>query len=533
MWFAFKSYGISSFLLLICFSCQKKEEPFNIIFIMSDDHASQAIGTYQSRLTELNPTPTLDVFAKDALVLENCFCCNSISTPSRASILTGQYSHHNGVKTLEDTLFIDQQYLPLEMRKLGYETAIIGKWHLKEEPAMFDYYSILSGGQGRYFNPEFHTNEHAIPWPNNKVSYEGHSSDIITDLTLDWLKNKRNKDKPFFIMHHFKAPHDNFDFAPRYSDYLEKEIIPLPEDLYNREMFGSEAIKGKNDSLIHVIGTSVSRRHIVRNYVDLYGVKTNNCEQDTYNAYQNYLKRYLRCVKGIDDNLNRLFKYLKEEGLWDNTIIIYTSDQGLMLGEHDLQDKRWMYEESLRMPFIIRVPKANVNGQRSELLVNNVDFAPTLIELAGGKSPDYMDGKSFAPILSGDSISNWRSSVYYRYWMHLSHHDVPAHFGIRTKNYKLIFYYGLHFDSDRYGEKSIPWVENSNLIRPTPASFELYDLRKDPNELNNVANDRSYKDIFDLLKKQLFNLKEEVGDYDMDRPEIQKIIDENFYNLNK
>lgn len=507
-----------------------QEKPMNVIFIMSDDHTSQAIGAYGSHLAKLNPTPNIDELASDGVVFDNCFCTNSISTPSRACIMTGQYSHHNEVLTLDEKLDVDRQYLVKEFSKMGYQTAMVGKWHLKNEPANFDYYKVLNGhgGQGEYFNPTFLTNEISNKeWPKNQVKTNGYSSDVITNITIDWLKNRRDKNKPFFLMHHYKAPHDMFEYAPRYKYYLEDTEVPVPESLYNQDGWGSEATRGKNDSLRHFIGTSISRRHENRSYAEDYKINTGDPKKDTYEAYQRYLKDYLRCVKGVDDNLKRLFDYLKKEGLWENTIIVYTGDQGMMLGEHDLQDKRWMYDESMRMPFIVRDPKSKQRGVHNDLMINNIDFAPTLIEQAGGKAPEYMDGKSFADVFEGKTPANWKDEVYYRYWMHMIHHDIPAHIGIRTKDYKLILFYGRHYDEKTMGTPSMWWLRDkgSHKVVQTPVAFELYDLKKDPMEMKNVANDPEYKDVLKDMKVRLAKLREKVGDTDEKYPKIKAIID--------
>ncbi len=513
-------------------SAQKSDKPMNVIFIMSDDHTSQAIGAYNSILSPLNPTPVIDEMAADATIFENAFVTNAISTPSRACIMTGQYSHHNNVLTLDEYLESNQEYLADEFEKMGYQTAMVGKWHLGCEPSSFDYYSVFTGhgGQGQYFNPTFLTNGKEADgkeWPENEVTYNGYSSDIVTNISLHWFREQRDKNKPFFLMHHYKAPHDMFEYAPRYEFYLEDVDIPAPESMFDTENWGSEGTRGSNDSLRHVIGTSISSRHEVRNYVeDFVENPTGDDRKDTYTAYQSYLKRYLRCVKAVDDNLQRLFDYLKAEGLWDNTIIVYTGDQGMMLGEHDLMDKRWMYDESQRMPFILRDPRSKMRGKRTDILVNNIDYAPTLIELAGGKAPEYMDGKSFASVLDeGKEPKGWKDAVYYRYWMHMIHHDVPAHIGVRTKEYKLVLYYGRHYDNSRYGERSMFWTEKSHLIEPTPVSFELYDLRKDPREMNNVAEDPKYASILKKMKKTLQEKRVEAGDTDEAYPDIKKVID--------
>lgn len=518
------------FLLALFFVASKgwkgikqKQRP-NILFIMTDDHTSQALGAYKSRLAAINPTPVLDQLAGDGVLFTNVFCTNSICTPSRGNIITGQYSQTSGIKILGDPLPGDRQYLAMEMKKLDYETAVIGKWHLVREPEAFDHYKVLPV-QGKYFDPEFREKGQG-KWPDNLVAHQGHSSDIITDLTIQWLKN-RDDGKPFFLMHHYKAPHDDFEFAPRYADYLEDVHIPEPENLYNQPAFGSEATRGKNDSLINMIGTSVSNRHSIRNYVKMYRLDTlgHDSRKSTHLAYQEYLKRYLRCVKGVDDNLKRLFDHLKENGLWENTIIVYTSDQGMMLGEHDYQDKRWMYEESMRMPFIIHYPQKIKSGTKSDLLINNTDFAPTLLELAGGKVPAYMQGESFASVLDGKIPEKWRTATYYRYWMHLTHHDVPAHFGLRTKEYKLIFYYGMPFDLREIGTPSMSWIPTSHPIEPTPPAWEFYDLTKDPAETINRYKDPAYKKTISQLKVQLESLREDLNETDEDYPHLQKIID--------
>jgi len=414
------------------------------------------------------------------------------------------------------------------MKKLGYQTAIIGKWHLKCEPN-FDYYDVLPG-QGRYFDPVL-IEKGEKPWPQNKTQYSGHSTDVITDRTIRWLKG-RDKSRPFFLMHQYKAPHDEFDYAPRYEQYLDNVDIPEPVSLYFRDLWGSGATRGSRDSLVHEIGSSVSNRNRYRNYVDQYRIGSQaSGDAATHLAYQVYLKRYLRCVKGIDDNLERLFNYLKENGLWEKTIIIYTSDQGMMLGAHDFMDKRWMYEESIRMPFIVHMAGNSLMNNASDLLINNTDFAPTIIELAGGTPPGYLEGRSFASELKGSSPPNWRTATYYRYWMHMEHLDVPAHFGIRTADYKLIFFYGRHYKEEMMGRKSIDWRENSGLIRQTPVAWEFYDLKRDPQELINRYADQDYQVIIAEMKVELARLRLELNDTDSEYPEIKKIIEE-YIDLN-
>jgi uncharacterized sulfatase len=502
----------------------RKKQP-NIIYIMADDHTSQAIGAYESRLAKLNPTPNIDALAKEGIIFKNAFTTNSICTPSRASIITGQYSQTNGILDLDGKLNTEKEYLPMEMKKLGYTTAIIGKWHLKNEPSAFDYYKVLQG-QGKYFNPSF-LEKGKGSWPKNKVKTTGHSSDVITDITLDYLKH-RNKKKPFFIMHHYKAPHDMFESAPRYKDYLSDVEIPEPASLYYQPNFGSEATMGKNGKMRTVVGSTISDRHLKRNYVNMLLKDTVSGQRATHLAYQEYLKRYLRCVKGVDDNLGRLFDYLKKEGLWNNTIIVYTADQGMMLGEHDMIDKRWMYEESMRMPFIMHYPKMIKAGSKTDLIINNTDFAPTLIELAKGKKPDYMQGMSFINTLEGKAEKDWRTATYYRYWMHNIHHWVPAHFGVRTAQYKLIFYYSKHYLPESEWSKFYWSKEMKSIGYNTPVAWEFYDLKNDPEELNNQYNNPKHKAIIDSLKEEILKQRIELNETDKNYPEIQKVIDKNW-----
>lgn len=539
------------FILCIAlnFSCFSQNKKVNILFIMSDDHCERAIGIYPSRLSKLNPTPNIDALAKKGMVFDNVFCTNSICTPSRATIMTGQYSHVNGVYDLYNGLPGKQHYLSREMKNAGYTTAVVGKWHLEESPENFDYFSVLPG-QGKYFNPVLHVSEggekrlvrysSALSRKINVIDTKGHSSDVLTDVTLDWLENKRDKSKPFFLMHHFKAPHGMFENAKRYDDYLKDVFIPEPDNLYNQpgEFFGSEATRGRNDSLLNVIGSTISPQPDKRNHskkylnkISKHTVRDNLTDRElTHYTYQLYLKEYLRCVKGIDDNLGRIMDYLKENDLIDNTIIVYTSDQGMMLGEHDYIDKRWFYEESAQMPLIIHYPEFISEGSRNDWLINNTDFAPTLLELAGVKKPAYMQGNSFVNALKGKKEPEaWRKETYYRYWMHMAHgHPNPAHFGIRTKKYKLIFYYGMDY-TNIHKEKIVQGKDGNRFWGNTPAAWELYDLEKDPMEMVNQYSNLEYATIASNLKQRLLSLRKEIGDTDEHFPEIKEVFDENLY----
>lgn len=506
----------------------------NILFIMSDDHTRQAIGAYGGHLAPLNPTPTIDALAEQGTRFDNVFVTNSICTPSRASIITGQYSQTNGALDLDGKIGAEQQYLPTLMSGAGYETAMIGKWHLKKEPLAFDYYKVLPN-QGKYFDPVFRDINGKGKWPNNKVQVKGHSSDVITDLTIDWLNN-RTSEKPFFLMHHYKAPHDMFENAPRYDEYLADITIPEPDNLYDRKNFGSIATRGENDAMVSELGTSVSKRNPRRNMGIHMDVDQNLSEHDyTAESYQRYLKRYLRTVKGVDDNLARLFEHLKATGQWENTVIIYTGDQGMMLGEHDFIDKRWMYEGSLRMPFIVYHPGKPDAPKVNDDIINNTDFAPFMLDLAGVETPDKMHGESFANVLDNEELEDWRIGSYYRYWMHRAHHDVPAHFGLRTAEHKLIFFYGVHY-ADIPNQTDVKyaghnWSRKDGTVPSaiaTPVAWEFYDLSVDPEENNNAYNDPKYKDVIAQMKAELLEQRQVYAETDANYPHIQAIIDKHW-----
>ena len=495
----------------------------NILYIMSDDHAAHAISAYGSRLAEVAPTPNIDRLASEGALFTNAFCTNSICSPSRACVLTGQYNHVNGAFDLRGKVEPGEQMLAIQMGRAGYHTAMIGKWHLKVEPAAFDYYCVLPG-QGKYHNPEFRVRGEK-PWGQNTITFDGqHSTDAITDLTLNWLKEDWDQGKPFFLMHHYKAPHDYFENAERYESYLADIDIPEPSTLWTRdERFGSIATRGADDELIPHIGTSIGARNPRRSYLrDLprrfpaefppdYDPANYSDEENTRLAYNAYLKKFLRCVKGIDDNLGRLFGHLEQSGQLDNTVVIYTGDQGFMLGEHDYQDKRWMYEQSQRMPLLVRYPKSVAAGQRFETIVENVDYGPTMLDFAGAEIPDSVQGRSFKSLLeTGIEPDGWKQEAYYRYWMHMAHHDNPGHVGIRTKTHKLIYYYGCNYEG---GDQ-------------TPPGWELYDLVNDPHETRNLYDDPAQASLAAELKSRLADTRERVGDDGSHYPKCEAIVQE-------
>ena len=455
----------------------------NILYIMSDDHASHAMSCYGSRINE---TPHLDRIAEGGMRFDNCFCTNSICTPSRATILTGTYNHINNVTTLASKMDGRQLTFPKLLQKQGYQTAVIGKWHLGHggiyDPTGFDYWNVLPG-QGLYHDPEmFEMGEKKI--------FKGYVTDIITDFSLDWIRN-RDKNRPFCLLCHHKAPHRQWEPDEKHARMYEDIDIPEPEtfndDYSNRARAAAEAKMRVDRDL----NPGDLKQPVPQGLTP---------EEEKSWKYQRYIKDYLRCVASIDDNVGRLLNYLDEEGLTDNTIVIYTSDQGFFLGDHGWYDKRFMYEESLRMPFIIRYPKEIKPGTINENIMLNVDFAPTFLDYAGIDIPEQMQGTSFRPLLNSQVPEDWQTSMYYRYWMHLAHHYVYAHYGVRTLRYKLIYYY-----ADALGQPGA-------VDEPKEPEWELFDLEKDPYEMNSVYNDPAYSDVVKELKAELRRLQEKVGD---------------------
>ncbi|WP_068545181.1 sulfatase [Thalassotalea crassostreae] len=492
----------------------------NIIVIMSDDHATNAISAYQGRLNRVFQTPNIDRLAKSGVRLDGLYASNSICTPSRATILTGQYSHTNGVKTLGGKIAKETPTLPHELQSLGYQTAIIGKWHIKTEPFGFDYYNVLPG-QGDYYNPKF--KEKGNLWVDAKgggKTIKGYVTDITTDLSLAWL-NKRDKSKPFMLMINNKAPHGPWEPAKRHQHQFLDVEIPEPKSLLERGNHGPGNEVVVNGIEGFQFGSSISRRWTQRSFAKRFlqkGVKkkvtpSNEAEliDETKRAYQMYLKNYLSTVTAVDENVGRVLDYVEENGLQENTIIVYTSDQGMMLGEHDYGDKRWIYEESSRMPFIVSYPGVIEQDKSIDKLYTNADIAPTLLSFAGKDTPTYMQGKSFAASLKSTSTAEGHDAIYYRYWLHMAHHYNPAHYGIRTPEYKLVFFYGL------------PAKEGSKKTKPTPPYWEMYDMKNDVLEMNNIYHDEKYKAVRERLKVQLLALKEELGDTDENNAELMAI----------
>ncbi|GAB5375390.1 MAG: sulfatase [Acuticoccus sp.] len=493
----------------------------NILFIMADDHAAKAISAYGYGL---NHTPNIDRIAEEGMRLDHCYVTNSICTPSRAAILTGTYNHVNGVTTLATHIDNRGPNVAKHLRQAGYQTALFGKWHLGEgrphEPTGFDRWSVLPG-QGDYFDPVM------IEMGEEKVE-SGYTSDIITDKCLDWL-GARDRERPFFLMCHHKAPHRSFEPNPKHRGLFEDEDVKMPDtfddDYKNRARAAAAArmrvradMTYKDLGLIQPEGGAEvgvpavpgqPERKVPENPQGLVLIDALTGENFRFETaaelaafkYQRYIKRYLRTVASIDENVGRLLDFLDAEGLTHNTIVIYTSDQGFFLGEHGWFDKRFMYEESLQMPFVIRYPAGIAAGTVSGDIATNVDFAPTFLDYAGAPVPSYMQGSSMRPLLEGAAGPHWQTSAYHRYWMHKDeHHYAWAHYGLRDQRYKLIYWY-----NSALGEPGTTEGDE-------PPEWELFDCESDPLELFNIADDPAAADVFATMLRALDDKMAEIGD---------------------
>jgi arylsulfatase A-like enzyme len=472
----------------IPFVASAAERP-NILFIMSDDHAYQAISAYGSNR---NQTPNLDRIAKEGMRFDRAFVTNSICGPSRAVILTGKYSHLNGFHDNSGRAWFNgrQQTAPKLLQAAGYQTAVIGKWHLNSDPIGFDDWHILIG-QGPYYNPRMKT-------ADGLVNHQGYTTDIITDVALDWLKNKRDKAKPFLLMYQHKAPHRDWQPAPRHLDKYKDVTLPEPETLFD-DYAGRTKPASENQMSI---AEHLSRRDLkldpppglspeqLETFTKAYAEENRAFEEAKLTGkertkwqYQRFVKDYLRCVDAVDENVGRVLDYLDEAGLAENTVVIYTSDQGWYLGEHGWYDKRWMYEESFRTPLLVRWPGKTKPGSVTGKMVMNLDLAETFLDIAGVPVPEDMQGQSLVPILEGKEPADWRTSVYYHYYEFPQPHYVHPHTGVRTERYKLIHFYTID-------------------------AWELFDLEKDPHELKSVYDDPAYAKVVADMKKELARLKE-------------------------
>ncbi|MBO7316926.1 MAG: sulfatase [Paludibacteraceae bacterium] len=480
-----------------CNEKMKQDDRMNILFIMSDDHSYQTISAYDNRFIN---TPNIDRIGNEGVIFTNSFVANSISGPSRACALTGKHSHKNGyMNNIDCTFDSAQMTFPKLLQKAGYETAIIGKWHLISTPAGFDYWDILPG-QGDYYNPKFIEN-------GKEKQIEGYVTNITTDLALNWLESREDKEKPFCLMLHHKAPHRTW--MPDLCDLGKFDSIdfPIPEtffDTYENRVAAQqqEMTISSHMDLVYDLKMADKENEIHSSYLEKWGrllynnlteeqkkqwdayydpiiddFKRQNLSEEALSLwkYRRYMSDYLSVIYSLDKNIGRVLDYLDKTGLSENTLVVYVSDQGFYMGEHGWFDKRFMYEESFRTPLLMRLP----NGKRGTIdqLVQNIDYAPTFLELAGVEIPEEIQGKSLLPLLKGEEVEDWRTSLYYHFYEYPSEHAVKRHYGIRTERYKLIHFYN---DID---------------------TWELYDLQADPNEMNNIYDEKS--SLCDSLKREL------------------------------
>lgn len=485
-----------SFLILclvFATACTKTAQKPNIIWIFSDDHSYQTIGAYGGPLQSLNPTPNLDKLAADGMRFDKCYVENSICAPSRAALLTGKMSHMNGklTNTKKHPFNHDQQQFQKILQKNGYQTAMIGKIHLDGKMQGFDYWEVLPG-QGKYYNPDFVTE-------NGTTNYKGkYVSDVITDRALNWLNNKRDKDKPFMMMVHHKAPHRNWDPAQRYMTKYEDVVIPEPDNLFDDYATKGEAAHKQELDIATSMQLDTDLKAMGKRYADdprfksryewMAANKPEGKELVKW-KYQTYMKDYLRCIWSVDESVGMIMEALKEQGLDKNTIVCYSSDQGFYMGEHGWFDKRMMYEESFRTPLIVKWPGKVKAGSVNTDLVQNIDFAETFLDIAGAPIPSAMQGKSIVPLLKGETPDDWRNSLYYHYYEYPGAHSVRCHEGVANKDYKLIRFYGQDV--------------------PNGEEFEFFDLQADPAEMNNIyAKPEAQTEIVEM-KAELEKLREQ------------------------
>ncbi len=503
-------------ILLVCHKQSIADQKPNIVFIFSDDHAPHAIGAYNGWLKSVNPTPRIDELAKQGMLFEKSFCTNSICGPSRAVIMTGKHSHKNGFMNNGNTFNWNQQTFPKILRKAGYTTALYGKSHLKGNPKGFDDWKVLPG-QGDYYNPDLIT-------PKGRVRIDGHCTDVVTDLAVEWLKTGRDKTKPFMLMVQHKAPHRNWMPALRHLPLYDDIKIPEPTTLFDKWEDNAPPARHQEleidrhmdinydlflDLTADYEGTPSQKRQDrsawrnmkkmtkdqLSSWRAFYGPRDKAFHEANLSGkelvrwkFQRYAKNYLRCVRGVDDSVGKIQDTLKNLKLDDNTVVIYSSDQGFYIGDHGWYDKRWMYEESLMMPLIVKWPGVTKPDSRSVQMVQNLDYAQTFLEMAGAEIPSNMQGRSLVPILKNGKADDWRKSIYYHYYEYPSVHMIPRHYGIRTERYKLIHFY-------QFGNE-----------------WEMYDLKEDPDELTNIYGKADKKSLQKDLKEQLVAIRKFYDD---------------------
>ena len=498
--------------LSACSDAVEQERP-NIIFIMTDDHTTQAMSCYGGNLIE---TPNMDRIADEGMRFDNCYATNALSGPSRACILTGQFSHKNGFTDNASTFDGSQLTFPKVMRENGYATGVVGKWHLISKPQGFDHWSILLGQneQGNYYKPVFYEN-------GTVVKEDGYVTDVITDKAIEFI-DEVHDEKPFMLMLHHKAPHRNWMPAPRHLGIFNDTVFPEPETLFDDYEGRGEAARSQDMNIENTLDDEwdlklLTREEILAGDNRLHDVYIRMPEEvqhkwDSVYApriaeyrsgklqgdelvrwkYQQYMRDYLATAMSVDESIGRVMEYLEEIGELDNTVIVYTSDQGFFLGEHGWFDKRFMYEECLRMPFVIRYPKMIKAGSTSKAICMNVDFGPTFLDLAGIEVPSEMQGRSFRKVLEkkGRIPAGWREAAYYHYYEYPAEHSVKRHYGIRTSDCKLIHFYN---DIDQW---------------------EMYDMKADPQEMRNVYDDPAYADKRAQMHRILEQVQQEYEDTD-------------------
>ncbi len=492
-------------------SCQQKKDvskPYNIVYIMTDDHTAQMMSCYDTRNIE---TPNLDRIANDGVRFTNSFVANSLSGPSRACMFTGKHSHANGF-TDNTTCVFDgsQQTMPKLLQQAGYQTAIVGKWHLESLPTGFDYWEIVPG-QGDYYNPDF------ITMNNDTIRKEGYITNIVTDMGIDWMENQRDKARPFCLFIHHKAIHRNWLPETKYLTDYEDKTFPLPDNFFDnyegrvaaasQEMsiyknmdliYDLKMLKNGKDSplkeryLSYIGRMNPEERKAFDNFyapiiTNFYKRNLRGKELAEW-KFQRYMRDYAKTIKSLDDNVGRVFDYLKEHNMLENTLVIYTSDQGFYMGEHGWFDKRFMYEESMHTPLIMHLPKGLDKRGDIPQLVQNIDYAPTFLELADIKIPEDIQGVSLVPLLKGEVPKDWRKALYYHFYEYPAEHMVKRHYGIRTDRYKLIHFYN---DIDEW---------------------ELYDLKEDPAEMHNIYGKQGAEEIVKDLRAELLRLQEQYND---------------------
>jgi arylsulfatase A-like enzyme len=485
----------------ITFAAEGPGKP-NIVFIFSDDHAWQAVSAYGEE-RKLLDTPNIDRLAREGMRFDRCLVPNSICGPSRATILTGKYSHANGFYNNSNSRFDGSQVTaPKLLQKAGYQTAIIGKWHLVSNPTGFDYWHILPG-QGVYYNPPMIRN-------GDKVKHDGYTTDVITDISLDWLKN-RDKAKPFLLMLHHKAPHREWEPALRHLGHDADRKYPEPETLFDdysgrgkaehqQDMTIAKTMTARDLKLMPPQQLTAEQRKAWDAYYEPRNEafrKANLQGKDLVRwKYNRYLHDYLGCIKAVDESVGRVLKYLDDEGLAKNTLVIYSADQGFYVGEHGWFDKRWIFEESLRTPLLIRWPGVTQPGSVCKDIVSNLDVAETFLEAAGQPVPAEMQGHSLVSILKGQTPADWRKSLYYHYYEYPGPHNVARHYGVVTDRYKLVYFY-----------------------EPDTNYWELFDRQKDPREMRSVFGQPEYASVQEELKQELARLRKELRVPDPDPPE--------------